>query len=114
MTLDELSNVAEILGIIVAISAIILGLGQLRQHRAQRRDLAIMELAHSFEDKEFTDAYLMITSLSEGVTIAELRELDLKYESAAVRVCMKFETVGLLVFRGLVPIDALEELVGEG
>jgi len=112
MSLSDIANIVEIVGILVIVFGLIFGLIQLKQNRAQRRDLAIFECAHSFEDEDFTEAYRLISELPTGMSKAQLDELDEKYESAAVRVGMKFETVGLLVHRGVIPIDVMEDLVG--
>ena len=65
-----------------------------------------------FEDQHFTENYRLLSQLEPGLTMAEFEELGAEYESAALRVGMKFETVGLLVHRGVVPINAMEDLVG--
>ena len=46
------------------------------------------------------------------MTKAQFDKLDECYESAAIRVGMKFETMGLLVHRGVISLDALADLVG--
>ena len=46
------------------------------------------------------------------MTKAEFDKLGDEYESAAFRIGMKFETMGLLVHRGVIPIDAMSDLVG--
>ena len=60
----------------------------------------------------FTEAFKLLTELDNGITHKELEALGDEYLSATFRVIMKFETVGLLVFKGVVPIDAMEDLVG--
>jgi hypothetical protein len=75
-------------------------------------NLAILECARSFEDKEFTESYRLLSELPANRTKSHFEELGELYESAALRVGMKFETMGLLVHRGVVPIDAMEDLVG--
>ena len=113
MTLDQLANIVEILGIFAILSAALFGLAQFRQHRNDQRNLAILELAKSFEDREFTEGYLLISSLDDNLSGAALRAASEDGESAAIRIAMKYETVGLLVYKGVVPLDALEDLVGD-
>lgn len=112
MTLSDLANFIEILGVFALVFGIVFGLQQLKQHRRQRRDLAILECARSFEDREFTESYRLLSELPANRTKAHFEELGEAYESAALRVGMKFETMGLLVHRGVIPIDAMEDLVG--
>ena len=113
MTLDDIANIVEILGILALLSASLFGLAQFRQHRRDQRNLAIFELAKSFEDREFTEGYLMISSLDDDISSEALRAVSADCESAALRIGMKYETVGLLVYKGVVPLDALEDLVGD-
>jgi hypothetical protein len=112
MSLSDVAHIAEIVGIFGVLFGIAFGLVQLKQHRIQRRELALLECARSFEDEDFTEAYRLISELPAAITKAALDELGDKYESAAIRVGMKFETVGLLVHRGVIPIDAMSDLVG--
>lgn len=112
MGLEELANLVEIIGILAIVFGIGFGFVQLRQHRIQRREMAVLECARSFEDKDFTEAYRLISELSDGVTHARMEELGENYQSAAMRIGHKFETIGLLVHRGVVPLDAMEDLVG--
>ena len=112
MSLSDVANIVEIVGIFAILFGIVFGLAQLKQHRIQRRELALLECARSFEDEDFTEAYRLISDLPAGMTKVEFDKLDDKYESAAIRVGMKFETMGLLVHRGVIPIDAMSDLVG--
>ena len=112
MSLSDLANIVEIVGIFAILFGVAFGLIQLKQHRIQRRELALLECARSFEDQDFTEAYRLISELPVGMTKAEFDKLGDKYESAAIRVGMKFETMGLLVHRGVIPIDAMSDLVG--
>lgn len=113
MSIQDLASIVEIIGILAVAMGLWIGLIQLRMHRQQRRDMAIMECARSFEHKEFTEAYGLITDLEDGISLAELKALGKNYEDAALRIGMKFETIGLLVFKGVVPIDAMHDLVGD-
>ncbi|MDX1481148.1 MAG: DUF4760 domain-containing protein [Woeseiaceae bacterium] len=112
MTVADLANIVEIFGALAIIFGIAFGLIQLRQHRKQTRMLAIVELARSFEDREFTEAYRLIAALDDGLTAEEFNNLGDEYVSAALRVGMKFETIGVLIYKGIVPIDAMSDLVG--
>lgn len=112
MTLSDIANIVEILGVLAVVFGIAFGLVQLKQHRAQRRDLAILECARWFDDQDFTEAYRLLSDLGPGQSKAQFDELGDQYESAALRVGMKFETIGLLVHKGVVPIGAIEDLVG--
>jgi hypothetical protein len=112
MTLSELANLVEIIGILAIVLGIVFGLLQLRQHRKQSHDMAILELARSFEAPEFTEAYMLVTSLKAGIRDEELQAKGPEYVAAAMRVGWKFETVGMLIYHRVVPMDAMADLVG--
>lgn len=112
MTLNDLANVVEIIGILAIVFGIVFGLLQLKQHRKQSHDMAILELARSFEDPEFTEAYMLVTSLREGIRNEELEAKGEDYVTAAMRVGWKFETVGMLIYHRVVPMSAMADLVG--
>ena len=112
MTLADWANIAEILGVLAIIFGIAFGAIQVQQHRRQVRTTAIMELAKSFEDREFTEAYRLIADLPDDVTGEQLGALGDDYVSAALRVGFKFETIGLLIHKGVVPMDARRDLAG--
>jgi hypothetical protein len=112
MTLSDIANLVEIVGILAIVFGIVFGLLQLRQHRKQSHDMAILELARSFEAPEFTEAYLLVTSLEAGIRNQELQAKGAEYVDAAMRVGWKFETVGMLVYHRVVPLEAMADLVG--
>ena len=112
MTLNIILAIVQILGIIAVLYGIWIGIKQLKLNRQQRRDLAVMECARSFEDREFTEAYRILSELEPHLSPEEFKALGPEYKAAVLRVCMKFETIGLLVYKDVVPIDAIEDLVG--
>ena len=112
MTLSEIASLVEIVGIVAIVSGIAFGLVQLRQNREQTRNLAIHELAASFESRDFTEAYRLLADLDDGMSADEINALGDEYIAAVLRVGMKFETIGLLVHNRVVPFDAMKDLVG--
>ena len=112
MTLSDIANLVEIIGVFAVVFGIAFGLIQLRQHRKQSRDMAIVELARSFEDPEFTEAYVLISSLKPGISYEDFQSKGDEFVTAAMRVGWKFETVGMLIYHRVVPMDAMADLVG--
>jgi len=66
----------------------------------------------SFQDSEFTAAFRIIHSLSEDMPASEFLAKGSDHIEAALLIGIKYETMGLLVFRGVVPMDAVQELIG--
>lgn len=112
MELDVLSQFAQVLGGISVVVAVVFGIVQLRQFQQQRSDAAAVELMRSLQDGEFTRAFRLIYALPDGVGAEDLRAKGNEYEEAAYAISARFETMGLLVFRGNIPFLLMEELVG--
>ncbi len=112
MDLQTLSQMAEVGGFIAVLAAIIFGYIQLKDAKRQRNDLAAIELVRSFQDSEFTTAFRLIHGLSEEVSASDLVDKGSEYIDAALLIGIKYETMGVLVYRGVVPIAAVEELIG--
>jgi hypothetical protein len=112
MTLQTLSIIVDIFSSIAVLAAIIFGLIQIKQFRQQRRDVAAIELVRSVQDSEFTNAFRLIHSLPENISAVDFEEKGSEYIEAADILGMKYETIGLLVYKGVVPISTAEELIG--
>ena len=112
MDLNTLSQVAEVFGGVAVVTAVVFGVIQLRQFQQQRRDMAAVELMRTLQDSAFTRAFHLIYSIPDGLRAAEIRARGTEYEAPAFTICARFETIGLLVFRGNIPSQLVEELVG--
>jgi len=112
MTLQGFSILVDIISSIAVFTAIVFGLTQIRQFRQQRRDMAAIELVRSVQDSEFTNAFRLIHALPENISAGEFKAKGTEYIEYALAVGMKYETIGLLVYKGIVPIAIVEELVG--
>jgi len=66
MTLSDIANIVEIVGILAILYGLFFGAVQLRQNRSQQRDLAILECTRLFENDEFTEAYRLGIGLSRN------------------------------------------------
>ena len=112
MTLQTFSIIVNILSSIAVLAAITFGLIQIRQFRQQRRDVAAIELVRSVQDSEFTNAFRLVHSLPENVSAVDFKAKGSEYVDAALTLGMKYEAIGLLVYKGVVPISTAEELIG--
>jgi len=112
MDLPALANLAQVVSALAVVAAIVFGLIQVRQFRIQRRDAAAAELVRSFLDAEFAQALRLIDSLPKNATADQLRAGGAAMEEAALYFSVRFETIGLLVFRGDIPLSLVGELIG--
>jgi len=112
MDLMGLSQLAQILGGAAVVIALVFGMVQIRQYRQQRHDAAAIELMRSLQDREFTHAFRLLYPLPMGCPVEQFRALGEDYEEAALAMGTRFETMGLLVYRGSLPLPLVEELIG--
>lgn len=110
--LETLANVAQVLGAVAVLTAIAFGLAQIKQFRQQRRDALAVELMRSIQDAEFTRSLRMLLALPVDITADQVRAQGHELENAVWSLCSKYETLGFLVYRGIMPIDLVEEMVG--
>lgn len=110
--LQTFANIAQVIGVLAVIAAFAVGMVQIRQYREQRRDAVAVELMRSIQDAEFTRSLRLMLSLPAELSADEVRVRGEPYESAALALGAKFATLGYLVYRGIMPIELVEELVG--
>ncbi|MGQ0814023.1 MAG: DUF4760 domain-containing protein [Gemmatimonadota bacterium] len=100
------------LGAIAVVAAIAFGVAQIRQFRQQRRDALAVELMRSIQDAEFTRSLRVLLTLPVNASVDEFRSRGESFEEAAWALGSKYEMLGYLVYRGIMPIELVEELVG--
>lgn len=110
--LQTLADFAQVLGALAVVAAITFGLAQIRQFRQQRRDILSVELMRSIQDTEFTRSLRLLLEIPVGSSAAEIRARGPATEDAAWSLSAKYETLGYLVYRGIMPFELVEELVG--
>ena len=110
--LATLANVAEIVGSLTIVGGAVFGVAQLREFRVQRRQAVTVELLRSFSDPELASAVNLIRELPDGASAELLRSKGRDYERAAVMISTTYETIALLVFRGMASFSLVRELTG--
>ena len=106
ISLETWGSIAEIIGAGSIVTGLIVGWIQIRALRTQQRDAVALGLMD-----DGVTRYLM-QKVPEGVTRAQLQEMGSEYEEATITVITSFETMGLLAFRGIAPMDLVMDLVG--
>jgi hypothetical protein len=110
--LATLADLAEILGAAFVIGGVVFAIIQIRQFRRQRLEIAAIELARSFQNAEFTRAHTFVLGLPDPIDASTLRAQSPEAESLAMVVSITFESVGVMVFHRVVPIQIVDELMG--
>lgn len=113
MDLTTLANLARIIGTIAVISGIIFGIIQIRHYQQQRRDIAAVQLVNSFQNPDFNKVLRKVWSLPDDTSIKEIHGIGDEWKDAAFQVGMTLEAMGVLVYRRIVPLPILDELMGD-
>jgi hypothetical protein len=113
MDLSTFVQIAQIVAPTVVGCGVILGVLQLREFQRNRRVLAAVEVVHSFRTAEFNRALRLMWALPNGLSARELRAHSPNLEDEAVHLATTIESVGVLVYRRVVPIDIVDELMGD-
>jgi hypothetical protein len=102
------SNVLSLLSTIALVGAVVFAALQVRQTNQLRKEQAAIELVHSMQSAEWASAVGLVSRLStEGSA-----QLDPAHETAATAMGLRLETLGYLVYRGVVSLDLVDDLVG--
>jgi hypothetical protein len=109
---EAVTAVAAVVTSLVIVVTAIVGFDQLKLFGAQRQDTAAVELVRSIQDDAFVEAYQLVYSLPIGIEATELRAKGDEYARAALTLGFRFEMLGVLVHRGAIPFDIVEDLVG--
>ncbi len=112
MNLTTVAQIAQIVAPTVVAIGIVLGVIQLREFQRQRRETAAIQLVNSFRNAEFNRALRLMWSLPNEVSADEVRS-GAGLEDAAILIGTTFESVGVMVYRRIVPISVLDDLMGD-
>jgi hypothetical protein len=106
------ANIAEIIGAGSIIIGFAFGWIQIRHLRNQQRDAVAINLAQTFYNKDLAEAIAIVQSVPDGISLKEMRDLGQEYQLAAITVVTSFETMGLLIFKRVAPMDLVMDLAG--
>lgn len=111
-TLSVWANIADIIGAGSIVTGLVVGLLQIRHLRSQQRNAVAINLAQTFYSHDLAQAIALLQPLPDGISLAEMRDKGAAYEKAAITVCTSFETMGLLAFKRIAPMDLVLDLAG--
>ena len=112
LSLSTIANIAEIIGAGSIITGLIFGWFQIRHFRAQQRDAVAINLMQTFYSDDLAEAIALLQPLPDGVRLEELQSMGNEYVKAAITITTSFETMGLLVFKGIATMDLVSDLAG--
>jgi hypothetical protein len=110
--LETLAQFADIIGAGSIVTGLTVGWFHIRHLRRQQRDAIAVNLAQTFYNAELATAMQVLQPLPDGITLEEMRALGPEVERAAITLSTSFETMGLLVYKGIAPLDLVLDLAG--
>ncbi len=110
--LNTLANYAEILGVLSIVAGIVFAIVQIRQLRRQRTELTAVELIRAWQTPEFAMALKTLQLLPDNADLDSLSDNDAELEDMAFVVGMFFEGVGVMVYRNLISLEIVNDLMG--
>ena len=110
--LSTWANIAEIVGAGSIVSGLMFGWIQLRHFRDQQRNAVAINLAQTFYSHDLAKAVALLQPIPEGISLKALRDRGPEYEFAVITVVTSFETMGLLVFKKIAPLELVVDLAG--
>ncbi|HEY4282345.1 MAG TPA: hypothetical protein VGM62_04710 [Chthoniobacterales bacterium] len=106
----DLSTLANIVNAVAVTAGVIFAAAQIRYFRQRRRREAMLELVRSFQSAAFTSALRRVLSLPDGATKEKIHELlGPDGEDAVYLVALTWESLGILVFRGELTLDLVDD-----
>ena len=111
-SLDTWANIADLVSAGSIITGLTVGWIQIRHLRRQQRDAVAINLAQTFYSHDLAQSLALLQSVPDGISLAEVRALGQGYHQAALTVCTSFETMGLLAYKRIAPMDLVLDLAG--
>jgi len=112
MDLDTLANLADIVGAFLVIIGVIFGVIQIRYYRAERHENATMEIMRAFQTVEFTSALRMINQYQADCRRCSETPVTPELQESMLLITTTLESIGLMVYRRLVPFRLVQQLMG--
>ena len=110
--LEYWSDIADLVSAGSIVTGLTFGWIQVRHMRRQRRDAVAINLAQTFYSRDLASAVALLQPVPDGITLAQMRALGEQYQQAAITLSTSFETMGLLVYKGIAPMDIVLDLAG--
>ncbi|MGH0037877.1 MAG: DUF4760 domain-containing protein [Myxococcota bacterium] len=110
--LADYAAIAEIFGALTIVFSALFAAVQYLEYRKRRSSEAAAELCRRFAEPELGRAVNVVRGLPDGVTLKQIEAMDPECQQAAQIVGMAFETMGLMVFRGMASFSTIQDLTG--
>jgi len=112
LSLSELADLSEVISATSIVGGLVFGVFQIKNMQEQQRDTIAITLSQTFLSQDLANALTLLQDVPRGASLADIRTKGAEYEHAALTACTSFETMGLLVFKRIAPMDLVLDLAG--
>lgn len=112
LSLSELADLSDVISATSIVGGLIFGVFQIKNMQEQQRDTIAITLSQTFYSQDLANALTLLQDVPKDASLADIRQKGAEYEQAALTVCTSFETMGLLVFKRIAPLDLVLDLAG--
>jgi hypothetical protein len=112
LSLSNWADIADIISGLSIVGGLLFGLIQIRHYRAQQREAIATNLTQTFYSKDLAHALALLQELPNGIGLQAMRARGQHYVEAAITVTTSFETMGLLVYKRIAPLNLVVDLAG--
>ncbi len=102
----------QLVGQVALVVAAGVAVYQLMQLRARKKEEGALQVLTNLQSTEFRRAYARVYALPVGASSVQVREGGPELEEAATTVMMAFETLGVMVYNRIVPLDVVDQVIG--
>jgi hypothetical protein len=108
----DLATLLNFISTAAIVGALIFTALQVRAATDARRDQAAVVVIQTTQNASWTAALNLVSTLPENANAALIREKGAEMERALFEVSIRFEPIGFMVFYGIIPLRAVDDLIG--
>lgn len=112
MTHFDIAMWLNLISTLAIVGALIFTAVQVRQGNIKRRDLAAITLIETTQSEGWTRALDLISKLPEEAQVADVERAGAEVQRAMIDFGVRLETMGYMVFRRIVDLRTVDDLVG--
>jgi hypothetical protein len=108
----DLSSMLNLISTVAIVAALIFTALQVRQANVKRSDQAAVTLIQTLQSERWTRALDLIGKLPENAQLSDIEQMGPEMGDALFDLAVRLETIGYMVFRRIVKLDAVDDLLG--
>jgi hypothetical protein len=108
----DLSSMLNLISTVAIVAALIFAALQVRQGNLKRSDQAAVTVIQTAQSERWTHALNLIGKLPENAQLSDVERMGPEIQSSLFDFGGRLETIGYMVFRRIVRLDAVDDLIG--